>query len=772
MHLKKNNMEATSDNPRQFRVLGTSPIRPDGLSKVTGRACFGADFLMTGTLHGKILRSTYAHARILSIDTSEAEALPGVKAVVTAEDFPILSQPMDLSQAGSTPRAMAENDLAHKKVLYRGHAIAGVAATSIHIAEKALELIKVDFDVLAPVLDVRQAMADDAPILHENLTTMFRTEGFTQGDDTGIKGNIAGHVKVLHGDIVEGFKHSDVIVERELRTSMVHQGYIEPFAVTAFWSPDDYLSIWTSTQNAFGIRNTTSAILGLPESRIKVVPLEVGGGFGGKGTGYIEPVAALLSKKSSAPVKMVMTRKEVFEGTGPTSGTFIRCKIGADSDGYIKAAEMHMAYEAGAFPGSPVSGGAFPALGAYKIENILIDGYDVVLNKPKTQSYRAPGQPQSTHAVETVIDELAEKLDMDPMEFRLKNAVREGDMSPTGLPHSRFGCVEVETAMKAHPHYNAPLKGPNQGRGVAVGYRMHAGGNGSSATLNVNDNGTISLITGSADLSGSRVSLAMQAAEALGIDTEDVNPSVADTDSVGFTSGSFGSRVTFDTGRAILNAAGMVVEQMKERAALLWEVRPEDVDFTDGMFTCKLNTNERLTFKGMAGEMANTGGAITCSASDFQGGVGPQLSGNIVDVEVDPETGKVEILRYTTFMDVGQVVHKSNVEGQMQGGVLQGVGWALNEEYFYNEEGVMVNSSLLDYRMPTTTDLPMIDAVIIEVPNSRHPFGIRGVGETPIVPTLAAIANAIYNATGVRLTKLPMSPSTIVEALSQNNDGA
>jgi CO/xanthine dehydrogenase Mo-binding subunit len=261
----------------------------------------------------------------------------------------------------------------------------------------------------------------------------------------------------------------------------------------------------------------------------------------------------------------------------------------------------------------------------------------------------------------------------------------------------------------------------------------------------------------------------MQAAEALGIDTEDVNPSVTDTDSIGFTSGSFGSRITFDTGRATLNAASLIVEQMKERAALLWEVRPEEVDFRDGLFVCKLNAVDRLTFKEMAGEMDHTGGAITCSASDVQGGVGPQLAGNIVDVEVDPETGKVEILRYTTFLDVGQVVHRSNVEGQMQGGVLQGAGWALNEEYYYTEDGMMANSSLLDYRMPTTIDLPMIDTVIIEVPNPRHPFGIRGVGESPIVPPLAAIANAIHDATGVRLTNLPMSPSSIVKALGEKN---
>ncbi|MDA0770194.1 MAG: xanthine dehydrogenase family protein molybdopterin-binding subunit, partial [Chloroflexi bacterium] len=546
-------MTSTADKPRKFNVLGTRPIRPDGLDKVTGRAMFGADFNISGLLHGKILRSPHAHAKILSIDTSRAMALPGVKAVVTAIDLPIVrTTTRDLSQARSDARTVAENDLAYDKALYKGHAIAAVAATSPHVAEEALKLIDVEYEVLPAVVNVLDAMKDGAPILHEDLTTMYRTANFARGEDTGVKGNIAGHIQIKHGDVEQGFREADVIVERELNTSMVHQGYIEPFASTAHWTLDGRVTIWTSTQNAFGMRATVSEIIDVPESMIKVVPLEVGGGFGGKGTGYFEPVIAVLSQKSGQPVKVVMSRQEVFEGTGPTSGASMRCKIGADSSGRITAAELWMAYEAGAFPGSPVSGGAFPAFGAYKIENLLVDGYDVVCNRPKTQSYRAPGQPQSAFAVETVMDEVAEKLGMDPIELRLINAVDEGDRAPTGLRHTRFGCKEVEEAMKTHPHYNAPLTGPNQGRGVAVGYRMHAGGNGSSATIHVNDNGTINLVTGSADLSGSRISLAMQAAEALGLNHDDVKPSVVDTDSVGFTAGSYGSRITFDTGRAAL----------------------------------------------------------------------------------------------------------------------------------------------------------------------------------------------------------------------------
>lgn len=763
---------ATADDVKKRRpdgsttVIGTRPIRHDGLDKVTGRALYGADVLMAGMLHGKILRSPHAHAHIISIDTSRAEALPEVRAVATAKDFPILEeQAIDFVNAQGNARMMAENDLANKKVLYKGHAVAAVAATNPHVAEEALKLIDVVYDVLPAVLTVSDAMKDDAPVLHEDLTTTFRVERAGRGEDTGTRGNIAGHIQLKRGGLTRGFEEADVVVERELTTQMVHQGYIEPFACVALWAADGHITIWTSTQGIFGIRAAAAAITGVSESMVKVVPMEVGGGFGGKGIGYLEPVAAVLSRKAGRAVKIAMTRKEVFEGTGPTSGSLMRCKIGATNEGKITAAQLYLAYEAGAFPGSPVAGGALSGLGPYKIDNLLVDGFDVVCNKPSTQAYRAPGQPQAAFAVETVIDELAEKLHIDPIELRLRNAVKEGDRAPSGVPHARFGCVEVEEAMRSHPHYSAPLGGANRGRGVAVGYRLNGGGTGSSATINVNSNGTVNVITGSVDLSGSRVAIAMQVAERLGIRAEDVSPSVVDTDSVGWTGGTGGSRITFDTGLAAMAAADEVIRQMSVRASLLWEVQPDEVEFGGGAFVCSKDPEDRFAFKELAGRLMETGGPVTCSASNRQGGVGAQLAGNIVDVEVDPETGKVTILRYTAILDAGRAIHPAYVEGQMQGAVLQGVGWALNEEYFFTEDGTMANSTLLDYRMPTALDLPMIDTVIVEVPNPRHPYGVRGVGETPIIPPLAAVANAVHDAIGIRLTDLPMSPGRITAAL-------
>ena len=753
-----------SPEASQYDVVGTRPIRHDGVDKVIGAAKYGADIQLSGMLHGKVLRSPYAHARIRSIDTSKAEAISGVTAVVTSKDFPIISDSIiDLSETQGNARLMAEHVMAADKALYKGHAVAAVSATSPHIAELALEAIEIDYEVLKPVLSLEEAMKEDAPLLHDNLTTYFKLERFAKGDDTGAKSNIASHIQHKLGDVEEGFQEADVIVEREFTTQTVHQGYIEPHASTATWAGDGRLTIWTCTQGSFAIRSSCAAILDIPESQVRVIPTEIGGGFGAKITTYLEPVAAVLSKKSGRPVKLVMSRKDVFEGTGPTSASLMRTKIGATKDGKITAAQLWMAFEAGAYPGSPIGGGTLCATGPYNIANLLVDGYDVVCNKQKVQAYRAPGQPQGAFAVEPVIDELAEKLGIDPIEFRLMNVSKEGDRMPNGVPHPHFGIKEMEEAMRAHPHYKTSLTGPNQGRGVAVGYRWQ-GGQASSATITVNNDGTINLVTGSVDIGGSRTAVAMQAAEILGIPAEAVSPTVVDTDTIGWTGVTGGSRTAFDTGLAAIQASEEIIRLMKARAAITWEMKEEDVSFDHGTFLCA-KTEDTISFKDLSARLMRTGGPVTCSVSAASPGSGPIIAGNLVDVEVDPETGKVDILRFTAFMDVGTAIHPAYVEGQIQGGTVQGIGWALNESYFYDDEGSMLNSSFLDYRMPTSLDVPMIETVMIEVPNPKHIFGVRGVGEAPIIPPLPALANAISDAIGVRMLDLPMTPDVILTAL-------
>ena len=759
---------------QEFNVVGTRPIRHDGNDKVTGRARYSADITLPRLLHGKILRSPHAHARIKSIDASRALALTGVEAVVTAADF---SQPRgriaDLGEgAMANPKWISNNCLASEKALYKGHAVAAIAATSLHLAEHAISLIDVDYEVLQGVTDVLEAMKDDAPILHERLANLenanIRPGGLRDDDDTEKATNISNHFFFELGDTEQGFKDADIVVEREFRTATVHQGYIEPHSATAMWGEDGKLTIWCSSQGHFQIRDLTGLVLGVPVSQIKVIPMEIGGGFGGKTVIYLEPVAAVLSKKTGRPVKVSMSRAEVFEATGPTSGSYIRVKIGANKEGMITAADITMMYEAGGFPGSPINQACQCVMTPYNVANGRIEGYDVVVNKPKAAAYRAPGVPAAAFAAESVIDEICEKLGMDPLEFRTKNASKEGSRRIPGPVLQKVGYLETLAAAMDTEHYKTPLEGPNRGRGVAAGFWFNGTGP-ACATASVNADGTVSLIEGSPDIGGSRASMAMQVAEVLGLPAEDVHPTIGDTDSVGYTSLSAGSGATFKSGWACYEAATDIKQQLIQRAARIWDVSPDDVEYTDGVASHKSDSELKLTFKQLAGRLIGTGGPVVGRGNVNPAGVGNSFAVHIVDVEVDPETGKVAVLRYTALQDVGKAIHPSYVEGQIQGGVVQGIGWALNEEYVYNKSGVMDNSSFLDYRMPTSLDLPMIDTVIVEIANPGHPFGIRGVGEVCIVPPMAAMANAIHNAIGVRMDVLPMSPGNVLEALWAKN---
>ena len=755
---------------KEFNVVGTRPIRHDGNDKVTGRARYSADMTVPRMLVGKVLRSPHAHAKIKSIDTTKALALEGVLAVVTSADF---AQPTgkvaDLGEgAMANPKWISNNVMAAEKALYKGHAVAGVAAISQELADQAAALIEVDYEVLPAVTDVLDAMKADAPVLHERLANStnvnIRPGGLRDDDDTEKATNISNHFVFESGDADAGFKKADVVIEREYRTATVHQGYIEPHTATAMWGEDGKLTVWGSSQGHFQIRDLTSLVLGIPVSQIKVVPMEIGGGFGGKTVIYLEPVVAALSKKSGRPVKISMARSEVFQATGPTSGSAIRVKIGASNDGRITAADISMIYEAGAFPGSPIVQACQCVLTPYEIADGRIEGYDVVVNKPKAAAYRAPGVPAASFAVESVIDEICQKLGVDPLEFRVKNGVKEGSRRIPGPVLQQVGYMETLAAAMNTDHYKSKIEGPNRGRGVAAGFWFNGTGP-ACATGSVNADGTVSLVEGSPDIGGGRASVAMQMAEVLGIPAEDVHPAVGDTDAVGYTSLTAGSGATFKSGWASYEAAHDIRQQMIQRAARIWEVTAGDVDYNNGVASHKSDPELKLTFKQLAARLNGTGGPVVGRGNVNPAGVGNAFAVHIADVEVDPDTGKVDVLRYTALQDVGKAIHPSYVEGQLQGGVAQGIGWALNEEYVYNTSGEMDNSSFLDYRMPTSLDLPMIDTVLVEVPNPGHPFGARGVGEVCIIPPLAAMANAIHAAAGVRMEVLPMSPGNVLEAL-------
>ena len=752
-----------------YSVIGTRPVRPDGTDKVTGRAEYGADVRLPGMLHGRVLRSPHAHARIEGVDTAKAQALPGVQAVVTNADFPAAPDKIaDLGRRAVYLKREMDNIMASDKVLYHGHAVAAVCATDPHIAEDALALIEVAYAPLPPVLNVRDAMLGSAPLLHEDL---FTSE--LGGERAKSASNVAQHIQFQKGDLAAGFAEASVVIEREFETTMVHQGYIEPHTGAAFWNRDGDLTVWTSTQGAFVVRDALARLLRMPVSKIKVVPMEIGGGFGGKIPIYLEPVAALLSQRAGKPVKMTMERDAVLKATGPTSGTYIRIKIGAQQDGTLTAAEAYLAYEAGAYPGSPVGTGATTVFGPYDIPNQSIDGYDVVVNKPKTTAYRAPGAPASEFAAECVINELADRLGIDPLEIRRKNSAQEGTRRADGFGYGPIGHAECVEAARGSPHYRSELSGENRGRGVASGGWGNIGLE-SSAYAQVNSDGTVGLVLGSIDIGGTRASLAMQLAETLGIPYEQIKPLVVDTDSVGFTHVTGGSRTTFAGGWAVYEAGQDLRRQLAGRAAAIWDVDTAAVTYGDDGVVhgpADADGKERsFAFKELARQLARTGGTIVGRANVNKATFAPAFGTHIVDVEVDPKTGKVEILRYTAVQDAGTAIHPAYVEGQMQGGVAQGVGMALTEEYYYDAEGHLVNSSLLDYRMPTALDLPLIETEIVEVPNPGHPFGVRGVGEVPIIPPAPAIAAAIYDAIGVRFTKLPISPRAIVERLLPDGD--
>ena len=753
-------MAATTDG-QKFRVIGTRPIRHDGIEKVTGAAKYGADYNFPGMLHGKVLRSPHAHATIKSIKVDKALKLPGVKAIVTAADLPELADRIE--QGGEIPVNMAHvslNILARRKVLYDGHAVAAVAATSPAIAEEACELIEVDYHVLPHVIDVEAAMKPDAPLLHDDL--------FTQGVDPKPThaSNIAKQIGFTKGDLDAGFREADVTIERRYSSPPVHQGYIEPHACVVSVAADGQCTVWSSSQGQFMVRAYCAKLLGIDISQIRAIPAEIGGGFGGKTLIYLEPLALAMSKKSGRPVKMVMSREEVFRGTGPAAGSVVEVRLGAKKDGRITAAEAVLKYQAGAFPGSPVGPGCMCAFAMYDIPNANVTGYDVVSNRPKVAAYRAPGAPNSSYGVESCLDELADQLGIDPLVLREKNAAKDGVKALHGPTWQNIGYAATVEAAKNHPHMKEPL-GPNQGRGVASGFWFNIGGE-SSAACHINEDGTAVVAVGTPDIGGSRASMAMMAAEILGIPVERVRPIVADTSSIGFSFLTGGSRVTFATGMATTQAAEKVVEELRKRAAMIWDISPDAVEWKDGKaFPAGANAGsfEPLPLAEIALKSGRTGGPITAEVSVNAQGAGPGFATHICDVEVDKETGYVKILRYTAVQDVGRAIHPSYVEGQIQGGVAQGIGWALNEEYIYDKDGRLENPGFLDYRVPVAPDVPMIDAVMVEVPNPRHPFGARGVGEVPIVPPMAAVANAINDAIGVRMRDLPMSPPRLRAAI-------
>ncbi len=753
-------------------VLGKRVPKADALERVVGQARYSADFHLPGMLHGKILRSPHAHARIRRIDYAKALALPGVVAVITAGDFRSgPSQPADghapegaydpgheeEHTAGSRPNAN-RTVFAGAKALWAGQPVAAVAAVSLQAAEEALGLIEVAYEVLLTVETAEQAMQPAAPLLHSNLFTT------TLGKNADKPSNVATYIELSRGDVAQGFRQADVIVEDTYRTRVISQGYLEPRATLARVDATGKLTIWSSSQGSFSIQQQVAEILNLPLDKVNIIPAELGGSFGSKNQCILEPMAALFAIKTGRPVKIVMGRDEEFKAGRPGAASVIQVKMGVKRDGTLTAAEIKVIMDGGAFPGGPVGAATTTGIGPYRIANFHIQGYDVVTNKPPVGAYRAPGSPQAAFAVEQHIDRLAKALSIDPLDLRLKNIAGEGDRLPTDAPLPKVGFQTTLETVKNSPIWKQRPAKPFQGRGIACG--MWLGGlQPNSCFLKLNGDGSLGLMVGTVDVTGTRTTFKQMVAHEFQLSVDDVAVTTLDTDTAPYASTAAGSKTTYTMGIAIKQASDNLKRVLQARAATTLDLPLDQVGYRAGHFHSQRDPSRTVSLKDLGARSVTAGGGpllASGSAGTFK--AAPSFAAHVVDVEVDPETGKVTVLAYHAFQDCGFAINPTMVEGQMQGGVAQGVGWALTEEFVFSD-GVMRNPTFLDYRMPTSLDLPLIDSTLVQVPNPESPYGVRGVGEVPIVPPMAAMANAIADAAGVRINELPMSPERVFWAI-------
>ncbi len=758
----------------EYRNVGKRVVRLEGVGKVTGETIYADDMQLPRMLHAKVLGSPYAHARIKSIDASAAREHPGVEAVFTPADLPPYKKNF------SNRRGMIFPD---EEVLFHGQPLVAVLASDPHVAEEALTLIKIEYEALPPVVDPIAAMEEGSPLVRSPLGDVDRSEerghvtvGVEQEEAEGKPSNIASQMNFKRGDIEAGFAEADVVVEHTWRSAVVHQSYIEPHSTVADYDASGELSVWTSTQAPFYIRDELSQTLGLPENKIRVTATEVGGGFGGKI--YLqELMVAALAMAMRRPVKYIMSRKEDMLAATPAPQAVIDLKTGMTRDGKLTALKSHVVYDSGAFPGAPMLPGCLLVGGYYKCENLDIQGYEVLTNKVSVGALRAPGAHNVTFAIESHMDMMARELGLDPIEVRLKNAVEEGDPLPSGQPYPRIGLKQCLEAIAESEVWSRRSKEPgrtsqnNTRRGISLAVGGWLGGlQPASAIVCLNSDGTINVTVGSADITGTNTSFAQITAEVLNVPLEMVNVTTGDTRTAPYAGMSAGSKTTYTVGRAVKLAAEDARQQMLEIAARRFEAAPEELEMANGVVRLNGSDEKTLTFQRL-------GRLSTNFAAPFPAVVGrgaittrkmaPGFTAQAAEVEVDTDTGEVTLLGFAVAQDAGFAINPLSVEGQMQGGVSQGLGIALSEEMIYDGEGRLLNGNLLDYRMPTTRDLPPIEAIIVEVPSEEGPYGARIVGEPSIVAGAAAVGNAIADATGVHLTDAPFTPERVLRALGK-----
>ncbi len=742
-----------------LQVVGRRIPRVDAGERVTGRAIYCADLMRPGMITGHIKRSPHAHARILAIDTSKAAALKGVLAVVTAQDFPVVAPGtiIPFGETGADAWVSALTVIARDRVLWRGHAVAAVAATDPYIAAKAVDLIEVSYEVLPALMDIETATAPDAAVMFPE----HKPKGFDAANPA--PRNVGGRTLIERGDTAAALATAAVIAEVHTITDTAHQGYIEPQACVAEAEATGFVTIWASTQGAFQAEIQTAVLLGLPQSQLKVIPLETGGAFGGKITVHVEPIAARLAQKCGRPVKIVTSREETFAGgSGPAAAARIAMKIAADATGKLTAIDGRYVLDSGGIPGTPTTLLMQASAAPYQCANLRLDGWEIVTNKPRTEAYRGPGGIQAAFALEQAMDEIALKLDLDPLELRRRNAAVTGSMMPIGTPFPTIAFTAIADRIAAHPCWREPLAAGHlpRGRGLAFGY-WRGTSMTSAAHVTIAGDGRPMVTMGAVDISGTRTAMAQVAAEEFGLGVADVHVAMGDTKSVGYSDAAAGSRVGRTMAAAVSYACKDALDQLRARAAQRLQCPLSELAYAGGVFRAGAATIS--LFDLMRATL--TEGAIVGRGVSTKLPLGVETAAHVCDVEVDPETGQVTILRYTAFQDVGRALNPPAVEGQIEGSVSQGIGWALTEGFDYAADGRLRNASMLDYRMPTALDLPTINCVLIETPVPDVPYGVRGVAEVPIVPVAACVGNAIRRAIGVRMTHMPMTPERIVMAL-------
>jgi len=764
---------STMKTTRDVKGVGVSIPRPDGPEKVTGRVQYVADIPAKGLLHAKLLRSPHAHAKIVSIDTSAAKALPGVRAVLTAKDIPHLKK-----KAPTRAHAV----LAIDRVVFMGQPVAAVAADEPSIAEEALDLIKVQYQVLAPSVDPLKSMLPGAAPVADAGTEADTSEALAHSavaiakSETPAKAvNISQQARLQRGDPAKGFAESDHVLEKTYRVPMVHQGYLEPHAVLAEWDRNGLLTLWASTQGSFNTRSEVADVLGIPENRIRVIPVECGGGFGGKIRALCEPITAVLAQVTKRPVRYVMTRREELQAGMPAPQVIIKLKTGVKRDGTLMALDAETVIDSGAFSGAVLAVSAVFLGSMYKWPSFDIRGFEVLTHKPSVAAYRAPVAPQTIFAIESHMEQIARDLDLDSVEFRMRHLIEPGDPMVNGQPWQSNGAKQVLSRIAEHPHWKsrkqwvaaAGKSGKRRGVGLALGGWL-GGLQPTGATVRLNPDGSLAVLTGQVDIAGTNISLAQIAASAYGVDTDLVRITTGDTDVAPMTGLSAGSKTIYTVGAAVLQAAEDARRQTFEIAAAELEASVHDLELVDGKVTVRGMPDKGITLAtiGKKGNlyMSKTPPVLGKANPAFTQQA-PGFAAQLARLEVDPDTGEVTIQDFVIVQDVGKAINPLGVEGQMQGGAVQSLGIALTEGLMFDDSGRLTNPSLLDYRKLTAADLPNLETIIVEVPAPAGPFGARGVGEPPIIPAPAAIANAIQNATGARLTELPMSPERIALAL-------